>query len=194
MKCHSVWSDFVVHDTSMTRLRYNFAGKFYEDVLDHQRASEALHELANKIKRISFLPQRNLHNICSFQEIITKFCNFYGDLTNIAAFCYVFPCDFARKHNEVDIYGTGGSILQGMKGLLMKLPGLKKVELVDLQLDIVDGKKSLALESAETRKYSGEVGGSAEEKERSGKGVQKKGSAEARERRSKGPQKRGSAS
>ena len=145
MGCHSVWSDFVVQDTSMTRLRFNFAGKFYEDVLDHQRASEALHELARKIKRIAFLPERNLHNICSFQEIMTKYCNFYGDLTNIAAFCYVFPCDFASRHDTVDIYGTGGSILQGMKGLLMKLPGLKKVELVDLQLDIVDGKSKYNL-------------------------------------------------
>ena len=31
------------------------------------------------------------------------------------------------------------SHLDGMKSLLMKLPGLKKVELVDLQLDVVDG-------------------------------------------------------
>ena len=61
------------------------------------------------------------------------------ELRNIQAFCYVFPCDFARKHNKVDIFGTGGSILDGMKSLLMKLPGLKKVELIDLQLDVVDG-------------------------------------------------------
>ena len=111
----------------------------FQNVLDHQKASEALHELSYKIKRIAFLPEKNLHNICSFQELMTKFCNHYGDLYNIQAFCYVFPCDFARKHNEVDIYGTGGTILQGMKSLLMKLPGLKKVELVDLQLDVVDG-------------------------------------------------------
>ena len=108
-------------------------------VLDHQKASEALHDLSFKIKRLSFLPEMNLHNICSFQELMTKFCDHYGELRNIQAFCYVFPCDFARKHNEVDIFGTGGSILDGMKSLLMKLPGLKKVELIDLQLDVVDG-------------------------------------------------------
>ena len=111
----------------------------YMCVLDHQKASEALHDLSFKIKRLSFLPEMNLHNICSFQELMTKFCDHYGELRNIQAFCYVFPCDFARKHNEVDIFGTGGSILDGMKSLLMKLPGLKKVELIDLQLDVVDG-------------------------------------------------------
>ena len=111
-------------------------------MLDHQEASEALHELSYKIKRLSFLPQMSLHNICAFQELMTKFCDYYGELYNIQAFCYVFPCDFARKHNEVDIFGTGGTILEGMKSLLMKLPGLKKVELVDLQLDIVDGNET----------------------------------------------------
>ena len=59
-------------------------------------------------------------------------------MKNVQAFCYVFPCDFASKHTEIDIYGTGGTILQGMKDLLIKLPGLKKVELMDLQLDVVD--------------------------------------------------------
>jgi F-box protein 39 len=59
-------------------------------------------------------------------------------LPNIEAFTYVFPCDFARQSNEVDIYGTGGEILQGLKNLLVRLPGLKRVELFDLQLEPVD--------------------------------------------------------
>ena len=67
-----VWSDLVVTDTFMTRGRYNFIGGFYEEILDHQRASEALHTLAYKIKRISFKAEKYLHNICSFQEMMTK--------------------------------------------------------------------------------------------------------------------------
>ena len=51
----------------------------------------------------------------------------------------MFPCDFARQNNEVDIYGTGGMILQDMKNLLAFLPGLKRLELVDLELDGFDG-------------------------------------------------------
>jgi hypothetical protein len=60
-------------------------------------------------------------------------------LPNIKCFVYVFPCDFAKKRNEVEIYGTGGMILQNMKNLLQCLPGLERLELVDLQLDGMDG-------------------------------------------------------
>ena len=81
-------------------------------------------------------------------------------LPNIKSFTYVFPCDFAKKKNEVkssaftfifmksifpflkvEIFGTGGMILQNMKNLLLCLPGLEKLELVDLQLDGSDGIK-----------------------------------------------------
>ena len=68
----SVWGDFVVKDTTMTRYRFNFAGKFYENVLDHQKASAVLHQIAFKLKRLQFLPGKNLHNICNFQEMMTK--------------------------------------------------------------------------------------------------------------------------
>lgn len=136
--CRSIWADFVVHDLTLTQSRFNFAGKFYEEVIDHAKASAALNRLAFKIKHLSFLPRKNLHNICSFQEMMTRFCTFYGTLPNIESFCYVFPCDFAKKSNEIDIYGTGGTILQGLKELLNNLPGLKRVELIDLQLIGVD--------------------------------------------------------
>ena len=61
-------------------------------------------------------------------------------LPNIKCFTYVFPCDFAKKNNEVEIFGTGGMILQNMKNLLYNLPGLETLELVDLQLDGHDGR------------------------------------------------------
>jgi len=64
-------------------------------------------------------------------------------LPNIKSFTYVFPCDFAKKKNEVEIFGTGGMILQNMKNLLLCLPGLEKLELVDLQLDGTDGEHVL---------------------------------------------------
>jgi hypothetical protein len=60
-------------------------------------------------------------------------------VSDIESFTYVFPCDFARKSNEVDIYGTGGMILQDMKDLLYLLPGIKRLELIDLELDGNDG-------------------------------------------------------
>lgn len=68
-----------------------------------------------------------------------QFCEFYGCLPDIESFCYKFPCDFARKNNEVDIYGTGGMILQEMKDLLVHMPGIRRLELIDLELDGFDG-------------------------------------------------------
>ena len=32
---------------------------------------------------------------------MTKWCDVYGDLPDIETFGYTFPCDFARKNNEV---------------------------------------------------------------------------------------------
>ena len=57
----------------MSRYRYNFAGGFYEEVLDHQKASEALNFLAFKIKRVSYVPRTSLHNICQFQRMMTQY-------------------------------------------------------------------------------------------------------------------------
>ena len=67
------------------------------------------------------------------------FESIYMMFLDIKSFTYVFPCDFARKNNEIDIYGTGGMILQDMKNLLAFLPGLKRLDLVDLELDGFDG-------------------------------------------------------
>ena len=73
-----------------------------------------------------------------------RWCNINRvKLPNIKCFTYVFPCDFAKTNNEVEIYGTGGMILQNMKNLLHCLPGLERLELVDLQLDGGDGEHVL---------------------------------------------------
>ena len=78
--------------------------------------------------------------ISRFFNTYFRFSEYYGNLANIHAYTYVFPCDFAARNNEIDIYGTGGAILEGMKHLMHKLPGLRRVELIDLQLDSLDGK------------------------------------------------------
>ena len=120
------------------------------------RVSNALNAIGEKLKYLSFLPHENLHNIVTFQEVICRSLARISYLTlslillrwcsvnrkklpNIKCFTYVFPCDFAKKNNEVEIFGTGGMILQNMKNLLYNLPGLEKLELVDLQLDGNDG-------------------------------------------------------
>jgi len=94
-----------------------------------------LNAIGEKLQCLSFLPTENLHNIVTFQNCITRFCYVnHKKLPNIKCFTYKFPCDFARRHDEVQIYGTGGMILQNMKDLLQCLPGLQRLELIDLQL------------------------------------------------------------
>ena len=48
---------------------------------------------------------------------------------------------------QIEIFGTGGSILQNMKNLLQCLPGLERLELVDLQLDGNDGQNHVTCET-----------------------------------------------
>merc|ERR1719365_434295 len=73
-----VWSTLQIHDSALTMSRFNYAGKFYEEVLDHVKASRALHVLAPKLRKLTFEPRKNLHVICSFQQMMTKFCKVYG--------------------------------------------------------------------------------------------------------------------
>ena len=57
----------------------------------------------------------------------------------------------------MDLYGTGGTVLQNQKQLLEKLTGLRSVELMDLQLDRIDGKSIIFwTTSTFTRQKSGE--------------------------------------
>ncbi|CAB4069466.1 FBXO39 [Lepeophtheirus salmonis] len=87
---NTIWSEFVVHDSTFTNSRFNYAGKFYEEVLNHLKASRALNGLAPKLKHLSFRPTKNLH------------------------------------------------VVEDMKDLLNYLPGIKKLELKDLELDTFD--------------------------------------------------------
>jgi hypothetical protein len=74
-----------------------------------------------------------------FQSMMIRWCKLYGQLANIESFTYVFPCDFGEKNNEIDIYGTGGSLLEDLKRVLSNLTGLKQFELKNLELDEIDG-------------------------------------------------------
>ena len=72
-----------------------------------------------------------------------RWCKLYGELANIKTFTYVFPCNFWSPHNGEEICGTGGSLLEDLKNVLLNLTGLEQFELKDLQLDDLDGKYAL---------------------------------------------------
>ena len=71
--------------------------------------------------------------------MMIRWCKLYGELANIKTFTYVFPCNFWSPHNGEEICGTGGSLLEDLKNVLLNLTGLEQFELKDLQLDDIDG-------------------------------------------------------
>jgi len=140
----AVWREFTVKDQTITEWRFNYGKMIDEAQVDTMRVSKALNAIGEKLQCLSFLPTENLHNIVTFQNCITRFCYVnHKKLPNIRCFTYKFPCDFARRHDEVEIFGTGGMILQNMKDLLQCLPGLERLELIDLQLTGTDAEHAL---------------------------------------------------
>merc|ERR1712012_768417 len=140
----SIWAHLTIFGDTMCTWRYNCANMEHQAQVDTMRVSKALNAIGEKLQCLSFLPTENLHNIVTFQNCITRFCYVnHKKLPNIRCFTYKFPCDFARRHDEVEIFGTGGMILQNMKDLLQCLPGLERLELIDLQLTGTDAEHAL---------------------------------------------------
>lgn len=140
----AVWARLAIRGDTMCAYQWNIVNGEFQAVVDTMRVSKALHAIGEKLRCLAFLPSENLHNIVTFQTVITRWCFVNKKkLPNIKCFTYIFPCDFARKNNEVAIYGTGGMILQNMKDLLECLPGLERLELVDLQLVGADAEHAL---------------------------------------------------
>ena len=89
----------------------------------------------------------NEYRHCLWNDFVT--------FPNIRAFTYTFPCNFSKRGDKLEIYGTGGTMLQNTKNLLRVLtcwcnktfdvflsqwlPGLHYLELTDLQLEAFDG-------------------------------------------------------
>ena len=44
--------------------------------------------------------------------------NDFVTFPNIRAFTYTFPCNFAKRGDKLEIYGTGGTMLQSTRTLL----------------------------------------------------------------------------
>ena len=108
-------------------------------LISASRESAQHRDLSTSHMQVTLTPGQNW-----IIRTLSRWCNINRiKLPNIKCFTYVFPCDFAKTNNEVEIYGTGGMILQNMKNLLNCLPGLERLELMDLQLDGDDGREKV---------------------------------------------------
>ena len=109
-------------------------------MLDTGQASRSLERLLPKCSHLHFLPKSNLHVVGGFQSLMIRWIeNEFGNFENVESFSFDFPCNFAERKDEVDIFGFGGNVLKELKVLLKQLRGLRYLELANLELDRCDG-------------------------------------------------------
>ena len=98
------------------------------------------------VQSLTIQPKSNLHNSSNFQTSFVRWChlmsccveclclayvipivlneyrhclwNDFVTFPNIRAFTYTFPCNFSKRGDKLEIYGTGGTMLQNTKNLL----------------------------------------------------------------------------
>ncbi len=90
-----------------------YRSSYFQDMLDPFQATDAIENLIPKARHLRFEPKSNLHVMARFQKLLTHWCDEYDVLLDhIESFSFDFPCNFATRKDEVDIYGFGGTILQ----------------------------------------------------------------------------------
>ena len=85
------------------------------------------------VQSLTIQPKSNLHNSAHFQKSFVRWTcllsgllnasrhclwNDFVTFPNIRAFTYTFPCNFAKRGDKLEIYGTGGTMLQSTRNLL----------------------------------------------------------------------------
>ncbi|XP_060527532.1 uncharacterized protein LOC132702781 [Cylas formicarius] len=146
-----VWKEFVFTDTTLTRAKYNYY-LGWQYVLDHLKTSLCLSTIGKNIRTLILKPMYNFTNVYEFMNIVAWFIEQsanesinkeIGDIgNNITHLKFVFPCDMTERGDteRMQLFGTGGKLLGGLKKLMGKLEDLHKLELVDLMLEANEAK------------------------------------------------------
>lgn len=148
-----VWSNFLVEDDTLCQRKFNYYSG-WQYVLDHMRTQMCLSRVGRYMKGLEFIPKQNFNNMYQFMTQLTfniqqsrklKYESEYrGVGQHITSFKYVFPCNMAmRDTDDVKLFGTGGQLLQTLKGLLFELNKLRRLKLVDLMLERYEAKHLL---------------------------------------------------
>ena len=90
-----------------------YRSSYFQDMLDPFQAIDAIESLIPKARHLRFEPKSNFHVMARFQNLLSHWCE-ENDviLDQIESFGFSYPCNFATRKDEVDIYGFGGTILQ----------------------------------------------------------------------------------
>ncbi|XP_052132942.1 uncharacterized protein LOC113216018 isoform X1 [Frankliniella occidentalis] len=137
----NTWSTFLVTDTTLTRRRYNyFLG--WQQVLDNTRVPFCLQKIGGYIRTLIFDRMIQFQNLYDFMNKFTEFNEAFGSKLHTLRFN--FCCDMDMEERERQrVYGTGGKVLESLKNLMRTLTSLRRLELRDLMLNVLDGQKLL---------------------------------------------------
>ena len=142
-----VWSNFLVEDATLGRMRYNYYSG-WQPVLDHARLQSCLLSVGHLIRGLDFRPQVSFNNMFQFMSLIswameqnarTAGCprEWVGCGSRIRSLNYLFPCNMAMSEDpeSIKLFGTGGQLLAALKRLMLCLTNLHSLSLVDLFLE-----------------------------------------------------------
>ncbi|CAH1775640.1 unnamed protein product, partial [Owenia fusiformis] len=131
-----VWADFIVKQRNFTVKRFNLYTGSQRDIA-HYKVQKCLAKVGHHFKRIIIEPNSDFYNLSGFIRVLAGFLAFFQDeypMPLLHTFVFTFACE-TRTYSGVDIYGTGGQILETLKHLLSLLRNLKSLTLDELLLD-----------------------------------------------------------
>ncbi|XP_058833552.1 uncharacterized protein LOC131691285 [Topomyia yanbarensis] len=142
----NVWSNFLVEDRTLSRLKYNYYSG-WQPVLDPARVQLCLLSVGRLFRGLDFRPVFSFNNMFQFMTTISWAIEqnrkpklpreWIGCGTKIKSLNYIFPCNMASSEDpeSIKLFGTGGQLLAALKKLMYNLPHLQTLKLVDLMLE-----------------------------------------------------------
>nr|XP_029731265.1 uncharacterized protein LOC109410568 [Aedes albopictus] len=142
----NVWSNFMVEDETLSRLKYNYYSG-WQPVLDHARTQNCLLSVGQLFRGLDFRPLFSFNNMFQFMTLISWAIEqnqkakvpreWRGCGLKIKSLNYIFPCNMASSEDpeSIKLFGTGGQLLASLKRLMHNLPNLQTLKLVDLMLE-----------------------------------------------------------
>ena len=142
----AVWHTFVLEDKTLTRKKFNLCSG-WQAYLDKLRSHIFLNRMGKNIRHLIFAPMYNMnsaHKLFQFMNLLSAYAQQYN-LSQIQSLKFTFSCSGQSTLSSGEasnnsttpssVYGTGGEMISSLKKLMSLLPGLTKLELINLLLD-----------------------------------------------------------
>ncbi len=154
----TVWHTFVLEDKILVRRKFNLCYG-WQDYLDKLRSHFFLQKMGKHMRYLIFSPMSNMNGAnmqFQFIHILTTYA-IRNPLDHIQHLKFTFSCPVLATSQISDgavqahpglgtsssVYGTGGDMMTCLKSLMAILPGLTRLELINLMLDSSEALKLL---------------------------------------------------